>query len=49
MIIDRLLLGTSGLLLAAGTLLLASAHFDTWGWIVMAPVCLSMLYLLVGN
>ena len=35
--------------LAIGTLLLASNHVDTWGWIVMAPVSLFMLYLLIGN
>ncbi|MEP6482568.1 MAG: hypothetical protein ABJA94_11235 [Rhodoglobus sp.] len=32
----------------AGTILLAVNHLDTWGWLVMAPVCLFMLYLLVG-
>ena len=33
---------------AAGTITLASGHMDSWGWIVMAPVGLLMLYLLLG-
>src|SRR5450755_1052963 len=33
----------------AGSVLLAFNHLDSWGWIVAAPVCLFMLYLLVGN
>ncbi len=40
---------TALLLLAGGTVLLASGHFDTWGWVVMAPVALFMLFLLLGN
>ena len=35
--------------LAVGALLLSSNHIDTWGWIVMAPVCLFLLYLLIGT
>jgi hypothetical protein len=33
---------------AAGTITLASGHMDSWGWIVMAPVGLLLLYLLLG-
>ena len=35
-------------LLAAGTITLASTHMDSWGWVIMAPVVLFMLYLLLG-
>jgi len=31
-----------------GTITLAWNHMDSWGWIVMAPVALLMLYLLLG-
>ena len=31
-----------------GTILLAVNHLDTWGWLVMAPASLFMLYLLIG-
>jgi len=35
-------------MLSAGTIALASNHMDAWGWIIMAPVVLFMLYLLLG-
>jgi hypothetical protein len=35
--------------LAIGAVALSSGHLDTWGWMVMAPVCLFMLYLLLGT
>ena len=37
------------ILIAAGTIALASDHIDTSGWIVMAPVVVVMLYLLLGT
>jgi hypothetical protein len=43
-----MLIGCSAILLTVGTLILASNHIDSWGWIVMAPVVLLMLFLLVG-
>ena len=43
-----ILIGCSAILLAIGTITLASSHIDSWGWIVMAPVVLFMLYLLIG-
>jgi hypothetical protein len=36
---DYLLKGGSIGSLAIGTVLLSSNHIDSWGWIVMAPVC----------
>ena len=45
---SHILIGTSLALLAAGTITLASNHMDSWGWIVMAPVVVFMLYLLIG-
>ena len=44
----HILAGASIVLLAAGTITLASNHVDSWGWIVMAPVVVFMLYLLLG-
>ena len=44
-----ILTGASFVMLAAGTITLASNHMDSWGWIVMAPVVVFMLYLLVGT
>jgi len=46
---DYLLKGGAIGSLAIGTLVLASDHIDSWGWIVMTPVCLFMLYLLIGT
>ena len=46
--VDHVLAGVGTVLMAAGTIALANNHFDTWGWIVMAPVVVVMLYLLVG-
>jgi hypothetical protein len=45
---SHILVGISIVLLAAGTITLASNHTDSWGWIVMAPVVLFMLYMLLG-
>jgi len=45
---SHILIGCSAVLLAAGTITLAWNHMDSWGWIVMAPVALLMLYLLLG-
>jgi hypothetical protein len=46
---DYVLKGAAIASLSIGTLLLSANHIDTWGWIVMAPVCLFILYLLLGN
>jgi len=46
---DYLLIGGATALVAGGMLLPASNHLDTWGWIVMAPACLFLLYLLIGT
>ena len=46
---DYVLMGAGMILLAAGTIGLASNHIDTWGWIVIAPVVVVMLYLLLGT
>ncbi len=46
---DLLLIGSSIVLLSSGAILLASNHLDTWGWVVMAPVYLFMLYLFLGS
>jgi len=46
---DYLLGGIAICSMAIGTVLLASNHIDSWGWIVMGPICLLMLYLLVGT
>jgi hypothetical protein len=35
--------------LTAGTIALANNHIDSWGWIVMLPVSVVMLYLLLGT
>ena len=45
---DVFLIGSSIVLLSSGLFLLASSHLDTWGWVVMAPAYLFMLYLLLG-
>jgi hypothetical protein len=36
-------------LLRVGTIALANNHIDSWGWIVMLPVSVVMLYLLLGT
>ena len=36
-------------LFAAGVLLLAFEHQDSWGWIVVLPVCVFMLFALLGT
>jgi hypothetical protein len=46
--IDWLLKFGSMLLLAAGVLILAYLHVDTWGWVVIAPVLAYVLYLCIG-
>jgi hypothetical protein len=46
--IDWLLKFSSMLLLAAGVLILAYLHVDTWGWVVIAPVLAYVLYLCIG-
>ena len=46
---DHLLAGLSVIFLAVGTLTLAWNHFDSWGWVVVAPVCVLLLYLLLGT
>ncbi len=45
---DLSLIGLAICCLGLGTLLLSVNHFDTWGWVVIAPAGLFMLYLLVG-
>ena len=35
--------------LAAGILILAFEHQDSWGWIVVLPVCVFMLFALLGT
>jgi hypothetical protein len=45
---SHIAIGASTVLLAAGTITLASNHLDSWGRIVMAPVVLLMLFLLLG-
>lgn len=39
---------TSIFVLAAGILILAFEHQDSWGWIVLLPVCVFMLFALLG-
>jgi hypothetical protein len=46
---DHVLMGCGMVLLAAGTIGLANNHIDSWGWIVMLPVSVVMLYLLLGT
>jgi hypothetical protein len=43
------LAGAGALLVSAGTIALANNHIDSWGWIVMLPVSVVMLYLLLGT
>lgn len=45
---DFALTGIAICLLSLGTLLSAANHLETWGWVVVAPVCLFILYLLLG-
>lgn len=44
-----ILAGAGVMLVGAGTIGLAANHIDTWGWIVMAPVIVVVLYLLLGT
>ncbi len=46
---DYLLIGCSVSLVSVATIMLSSNHLETWGWVVLAPVCVSVLYLLVGT
>ena len=46
---DQMLRGASLLLFGVGIIVLASEHFDTWGWVVLAPVCAFLLFLLLGT
>jgi hypothetical protein len=45
---DHVAMGCGMVLLAAGTIALANNHINSWGWIIMAPVVVVMLYLLLG-
>jgi len=45
---DHIAIWVSIFLLLAGTVSLAFNHIDSWGWVVMAPVAVFMVYLLVG-
>jgi hypothetical protein len=45
---DHISIGAAIVLLSAGAIVLALNHVDSWGWIVIAPVAVVMLYLLVG-
>ena len=45
---DGLLGGSSILFLSSGLLILAFRYVDSWGWIVVLPVCVLMLFLLLG-
>jgi hypothetical protein len=45
---DLALIGIALCCLGFGTILLSANHLNTWGWVVIAPVCLFMLYLLLG-
>jgi hypothetical protein len=46
---DYFLIGSSIGCGVAGSTLLAFNHLESWGWIIAGPVCLFMLYLLLGN
>jgi hypothetical protein len=45
---DKLIFGIAITLLFGGLLTVASAYEATWGWIVLLPVYLFMLFLVVG-
>ena len=45
---DKLIFGIAVTLLFGGLLTLAVAYESTWGWIVLLPVYLFMLFLVVG-
>ena len=45
---DLVLIGIAISFLGLGIILLSANHLDTWGWVVIGPVCLFMLYLLLG-
>ena len=44
---DGLLGGSSIALLACGVLILAFRYQDSWGWIVILPVCAVALFVLI--
>jgi hypothetical protein len=46
---DELLLLLSLGLVGAGVLVLAYQHQDTWGWFVIMPVMLWVLFLMIGT
>ncbi len=46
---DKLIFGIALTLLFGGLLTLASAYEATWGWMVLLPVYLFMLFLVVGT
>jgi len=46
---DGLLLLLSLGLVGAGVLVLAYQHQDTWGWFVIMPVMLWVLFLMIGT
>jgi len=43
---DGLLGGGSLLLFSAGLLILAFRYHDSWGWVVLLPVCAFLLFLM---
>ena len=46
---DHVAMGCGMVLLSAGPIGPANNHIDSWGWIVMLPVSVVMLYLLLGT
>ena len=46
---DKLIFGIAITLLFGGLLILASAYEATWGWVVLLPAYLFMLFLVVGT
>ncbi len=46
---DNLIFGIAITLLIGGLLIVASAYEATWGWIVLLPVYLFMLFMVVGT
>ena len=46
---DWLLGGAAVFLLCTGTVLLAFNHVASWGWIVALPVCVIMIFMMIGN
>lgn len=45
---DGLFGGSAICLISTGLLILAFRHVDSWGWIVVLPVCALMLFVLIG-